>query len=105
MQPGRSFYRDDDTTGIAIVRFSHYARIIRAITGITKINEVIIHRIVSGSFLILPLIAMIAAPKDVRPLIRAITNAINPRLRHPNTSTGVAAMTRKSTGIIEGISM
>lgn len=37
-------------------------------TGITKIKEVIIHRIVSKSFLILPLIAMIAALKDARPL-------------------------------------
>ena len=54
-------------------------------TGITKIKDVIIHRIVSKSFIILPLIAMIAAPKDARPLIRAIINAISPRLRQPNS--------------------
>lgn len=74
-------------------------------TGITKIKEVIIHRIVSKSFLILPLIAMIAAPKDARPLIRAIINAISPRLRQPNTSTGVAAILRNSIGIMAGINM
>ncbi len=74
-------------------------------TGITKIKEVIIHRIVSKSFLILPLIAMIAAPKDARPLIRAIINAISPRLRQPNTSTGVAAIARNSIGIMAGINM
>jgi hypothetical protein len=74
-------------------------------TGITKIKEVIIHRIVSKSFLILPLIAMIAAPEDARPLIRAIINAISPRLRLPNTSTGVAAIARNSIGIMAGINM
>lgn len=74
-------------------------------TGITKIKEVIIHRIVSKSFLILPLIAMIAALKDARPLIRAIINAISPRLRQPNTSIGVAAIARNSIGIMAGINM
>ena len=74
-------------------------------TGITKIKEVIIQLIVSESFLILPLTAMIAAPKDARPLIRAITNAINPRLRQPNTSTGVPAIARNNIGIMAGINM
>jgi hypothetical protein len=60
-------------------------------TGVTKIKDVIVQRIV--------------APKDARPLIGAIVNAINPRLRQPNTSIGVAAIARNSIGIITGINM
>ena len=46
---------------------------------------------------------MIAAPNAARPLKRAIRSAINPRVRHPSTSTGIEAITKKTTGMIAGI--
>jgi hypothetical protein len=75
----------------------------RAIIGIIKIIELATHQIASASPRILPLVPTIAVPNAARPLIRAISTAINPRVRHPNTSTGVVAIIKKTTAIIEGI--
>ncbi len=82
-----------------------YAKIRRAIPGITKMIELATHQGECGSFRILPFAPMAAVPKAARPLIKAISRAIHPRVRHPNTSTGVAAIIRKTTGIMAGIMM
>ena len=82
-----------------------YAMMMRAITGITKIIELDTHQIAYASPRILPLVPIIAVPNAARPLIRAISSAINPRVRHPNTSTGVVAIIKKATGIMAGIIM
>jgi hypothetical protein len=83
----------------------HYAKIIRAITGNVKISELATHQIAQTSPRILPLAPTIAAPNAARPLKRAISNAINPLVRHPSTSTGVEAITKKTAGMIAGITM
>jgi prophage antirepressor-like protein len=83
----------------------HYARIRSATTGNVKISELATHQIELISPRILPLTAMIAAPNAARPLKRAVSSAINPRVRHPSTSTGVEAITKKTAGMIAGIIM
>jgi len=82
-----------------------YAIMIRAITGITKIIELATHQIAYASPRILPLLPTIAVPNAARPLIKAMSSAISPRVRHPNTSTGVVAIIKKATGIMAGIIM
>jgi hypothetical protein len=60
-----------------------YAMTIMAMTGITKISVRIIHHPALASprtFLFVPVMAANIAPI---PLIKAIINASNPRLRHP----------------------
>ena len=79
-----------------------YAIIMRATSGITRIIEVATHQIANASPRILPLVPIIAVPNAARPLIKAISSAINPRVRHPNTSTGVVAIIKKTTGMIAG---
>lgn len=83
----------------------HYARMIRAITGITKITELINHQIEYISPRDLRLAAIIVVVNAARPLIRAVISAINPRVRHPKTPTGVVAIMKKTINIMAGIIM
>jgi hypothetical protein len=84
---------------------SCYPRIMRATTGIAKIIELATHQIAALFPRILPVVPMPAAPTAARPLTKAISSAINPRVRHPNTSTGSIAILKKTTGIMAGIRM
>lgn|SRR6266508_463996 len=79
-----------------------YARMSTPTAGIARINAVAIHHVVWISPRILPLRAMIAAPKPARTLTSAIKKASSPRVRQPNTSTGVAATAKKRIGMIDG---
>ena len=84
----------------------HYAMRRRATTGITKINVLLTHQIALVSPRTRPFAPMIAAPNAARPsLVKAISSAINPRARHPSTSTGVEATTKKAVGMMAGIIM
>jgi hypothetical protein len=77
----------------------------RTTTGIVKIIALATHQKEFLSPSILPLRPMIAAPMAASPLTKAISSAINPRVRHPKTSTGSIAILKKTTGIIAGIRM
>ncbi len=79
-----------------------YAIMMKAISGITKIIEVATHQVEYASPRILPFVPIIALPNAARPLIKAISRAINPRVRHPNISTGVVAIIKKTTGTMAG---
>jgi hypothetical protein len=79
--------------------------IIIAITGITKTRVLIIHNLAFGSPFTLSLVPLIAMTKAAIPLAKATSNASNPRVRHPSTSTGDRAIKKNNTGIIEGINM
>ncbi len=75
-----------------------YARMRRATTGIAKIIELITHQKADGSPRFLPLAPTKAVPRAARPLLKAI----NPLVRHPNTSTGIVAILKKTAGIMAG---
>ena len=61
----------------------HYAMRRRATTGITKINVLLTHQIALVSPRTRPFAPMIAAPNAARPLVKAISSAINPRVATP----------------------
>ena len=86
---------------LSLVKY-HYAKMIMAITGITRIRVLITHQIEFLSFRTLPFAPMITVTNAARPLIKAISIAMSPRIKHPNTSTGVKATTKKRTGMRVG---
>jgi hypothetical protein len=82
-----------------------YAKTIIPITGTTKTSVLITHQVGFESPRIRPFAPMTAVTKAESPLTREIVRANEPRLRHPNTSTGDKAITKKINGRIEGIIM
>jgi hypothetical protein len=77
--------------------FFCYAKMIKATTGITKIIELATHHIAHRSPRILPLAPVMAAPNAARPLIKAISSAINPRVRPPTPAPKFLSL-RKAAG-------
>ncbi len=67
-------------------------------TGITRISELAIQYWVDGSPRLLDRAPLKAVQTPARPLESAIRDAISPRLKHPRTWTGVAAIIRKASG-------
>jgi hypothetical protein len=79
-----------------------YAKTVMAITGIARITVLVTHQIESLFSRTLPFSSIIATTNASSPLIKAIKNAITQRLAHSDTSTGVEATAKKTTGMIEG---
>jgi len=69
---------------------------LRAITGMLKINVLLIHQFESGLPESLLFKAMITVPNAASPLNRAIKKAIRPRLTQPSTDTGNAALIKNN---------
>ncbi len=67
-------------------------------TGMTRMRVLASQYWTDESSRILELAPLSAVQIPVRPLISAMRNAINPRLEHPRTSTGVDPIIRKANG-------
>jgi hypothetical protein len=82
-----------------------YAKRIIPTTGIANISALITHHREIELPCILSFTPIKAVPRAKSPLTNEIARANNPRLRHPNTSTGDKPTAKKMSGRMAGIIM